>query len=216
MSEKISVFLVDDHQMFLDGLSMILSSNEIIGNIQTFNSPYSALAALEYHTPDVFITDLNMPEMDGIELTLTVKDKHPSTKVLILSMHNDQKTVAQIVEAEAEGYVLKTANKSEIIKAISTVAGGGTFYSNEIVTIMLKKYQEKDRISIAEQLLTEREKEILTLIAKEYTNDQIGDILFISPRTVETHRKNMMSKTKSNSLISLLKFGIKNELISLQ
>lgn len=214
--QKLRIVLVDDHQMFLDGLTMILSQEADLELLDTYQSAVEVLGALDRLAPDLLVTDLNMPEMDGTELTLRVKERFPEVKILVLSMHNDRKTVTDIIAAEAEGYVLKNSNKSELLKAIRTVGHGGTYYSHDIVSIILSSYQKKERQMEAVQVLTDREKEVLELIAQELTNDEIADKLFISKRTVETHRKNMMSKTNANSIVGLLKFAVRNELILFQ
>lgn len=216
MNGKLRLLLVDDHQMFLDGLNMILGNDpelEIAGSFTNANMAFDYLKQMEI---DLLVTDLNMPEISGVELTQMVKTHFPDVKILVLSMHNDRDTVSDIVNAEAEGYVLKKSNKSELLKAIKSIGAGGTYYSNEIVSIILNRYQRKERHLEAIHLLTEREREVLELIAAEYTNDEIADKLFISKRTVETHRKNMMSKTNANSIVGLLKYAVRNELILFQ
>lgn len=216
MTDKIRLMLVDDHQMFLDGLEMILSGVPDFEIISAYTDAHRVLHDMEFTHPDVLITDLNMPELSGTVLTTKVKERFPEVKILVLSMHNDKETVSEIVGAEAEGYILKNSDKAELIRAIRTVAAGGTFYSNEIVQIILDRYQKKEKRIEAIQMLTDREKEILELIAQELTNDEIADKLFISKRTVETHRKNMMVKTNAGSLVGLLKFAVRNELIMFQ
>lgn len=211
-----NLILVDDHPIYLDGLESILSTVNQFNIIGTANHGRNALSLIEKNTPDVLITDLNMPEMDGITLTRKVKEIFPSIKVLVLSMLTDRETVEKIMDAEAEGFVLKTANKSELVKAISTVAEGDTYYSNEIMNIMLARYKRKEKQEEAAQELTARELEILQLIAQELTSEKIADQLFISRRTVETHRRNILEKTNCTTLIGLLKYAVRHNLIQLK
>lgn len=212
--KKCRLILVDDHQMFLDGLELILSSHSEFEILATSRDGFQALAEIEAHLPDVVLTDLNMPQMDGLELVKRVKSKFPEVKILVLSMMNDKGTVSNIMEVEAEGFLLKNSNKSDLIKAIHAVSNGETYYSNEIMNIMLSKYQKHTRQEVAKHSLTVRELEILQLIAMELTNEKIANKLFISPRTVETHRKNILAKTNSATVIGLLKYAVRNELVT--
>lgn len=213
MVNKLRLVLVDDHQMFLDGLSLILSADESLELVGAFDDALKAFNSIDDLNPDILITDMNMPEMDGLELTNKMKAKYPNVKILVLSMHKDRETVSNIVNSEADGYILKNSNKSDLIKAIRNVGDGGTYYSNEIIPIIMDRYQKLEKRIAAEQLLSDREKEVVALIAQEFNNDQIADKLFISKRTVETHRKNMMSKTGVNTTVGLLKYAVRNEII---
>ena len=210
------LILVDDHQMFLDGLESIISSQTEFQIVATAKNGRQALREIEQHKPDVVLTDLNMPEMDGLELVKLIKSKFPDIKILVLSMLKDRETVSNIMEAEAEGFVLKNANKADLIVAIKAVFNGETYYSNEIMSIMLTKYQKKVKKEEAKQLLTSRELEILQLVAEELTSEKIADQLFISTRTVETHRRNILAKTESTTLIGLLKYAVRNDLVTLK
>lgn len=214
--QKIRIVLVDDHQMFLDGLELILSSDTRLEIVTRYTSARKALQNFASDNPDVLITDLNMPEMSGVELTRELKSQFPESKILVLSMHDDKETVSEILDAEAEGYILKNSDKSELLKAIRAVGAGSTYYSNEIVSIILNRFVKKERREELAEVITDREKEVLELIAQELSNDEIADKLFISRRTVETHRKNLMAKTKVNSVVGLLKFAVRNELILFQ
>ncbi len=214
--KKCRLVLIDDHQMFLDGLELILSSQTAFQIVATARDGWQGLIEIEEHKPDVVLTDLNMPEMDGLELVRRVKAKFPEIKILVLSMMKDKETVSNIMEVEAEGFILKDSNKADLIKAINAVYQGGTYYSNEIMNIMLSKYQKRIKQDEAKHSLTTRELEILKLIGQELTSEKIADKLFISSRTVETHRKNMLAKTNSTTLIGLLKYAIRNELVTFQ
>ena len=208
------LILVDDHQMFLDGLELILGSQPGLQILATARNGFAALSEIETHRPDVVLTDLNMPGMDGLELVKRLKAKFPEIKILVLSMMNDKETVSNIMEVEAEGFILKDSNKSDLVRAIQAIHKGETYYSNEIMNIMLSKYQTQIKRDVAKHNLTTRELEILTLIAQELTSEKIGDKLFISPRTVETHRKNILAKTHSTTLIGLLKYAVRNGLVA--
>jgi DNA-binding NarL/FixJ family response regulator len=214
--EVCRLILVDDHQMFLDGLELILASQPGLHILATARDGFSALSEIETHRPDVVLTDLNMPGMDGLELVKRLKAKFPEIKILVLSMMHDKETVSNIMEVEAEGFILKDSNKSDLVKAIRAIHSGETYYSNEIMNIMLSKYQTQIKRDEAKHNLTTRELEILKLIAQELTSEKIGDKLFISPRTVETHRKNILAKTHSTTLIGLLKYAVRNGLVAFE
>ena len=214
--KKCRLVLVDDHQMFLDGLDSILSSHVEFQIVATAKDGWQALIEIEQHKPDVVLTDLNMPEMNGLELVKRVKEKFPQIKILVLSMLKDKETVSNIMEVEAEGFVLKNSNKVDLINAIKAVHNGDTYYSNEIMSIMLSRYQKKERHDESKQLLTSRELEILQLVTEELTSEKIADRLFISTRTVETHRRNILAKTESSTLIGLLKYAVRNDLVTLK
>jgi DNA-binding NarL/FixJ family response regulator len=216
MREPINLLLVDDHELFLDGLCSLLSAVENIHILSTALNGREALEQLEQHQPDVLLTDLSMPEVSGIELISKVKSKYPAIRILVLSMHDDRETIAEIMMAEAEGYVLKNTGKKELMNAIDRLMEGGTFYSNRVMEIMLDRYKAVTKKQEAEALLTDREVEVLGLIAAERSSKEIAEELFISVRTVDTHRKNLLRKVGASSVIGLLKYGVSHGLVRLE
>ena len=215
MSDPTKLLLVDDHEIFLDGLESLLSSSDQIHIIATALNGKLALEEIGLNLPDVLITDLSMPEMDGIKLVKEVKEKYPEIKILVLSMHDDRETIMQIMMVEAEGYLLKNTGKKELLRAIDRLMDGGTFYSSRVMEIMLERFQQEAKKQEAQTILTDRELEVLQLIAEEKSSREIAENLFISIRTVDTHRKNLLRKTEVHTVIGLLKFGVRNGLISL-
>lgn len=216
MNERIRLLLVDDHELFLEGIVSLLDGVE---NIEIIGKAYDGVQALEMirkDPPDMLLADLNMPRMNGVELVKAVKQEFHDIKVIVLTMHNDRPTISEIMMAEAEGYVLKNTGKKELLTAISRVADGTTYYCNEVMSIILDKY--KHERAVAQQAhpvqLTDREKEILQLIAEEKSTEEIAEKLFISKRTVETHRKNILKKAEVKSVVGLLKFGYRVGLIA--
>jgi DNA-binding NarL/FixJ family response regulator len=155
-----------------------------------------------------------MPEMNGIELTKKVKENFPQVKVLVVTMYNDREIVSEVLMAEADGYVLKNASKNEFLKAINKLADHGTYYSNEILSIMLEKVKKEKKQGNELKNLSEREVEILKLIMQEYSSEQIAEKLFISKNTVDTHRKNILEKTQIKTLVGLCKFAFRNNLVA--
>lgn len=203
------VFLVDDHTIMLDGLVALLKTDEEIEIVGTAGTVADAMDFLKMNHIDVLVTDYNLPDDDGLSLVRKVKRLWPEIKILVLSMHSESHLVKEILKAGIDGYVLKKDSKDELIDALYSVKKGNLFVSNEINNMLVRNLHQPDD----QKLLTEREREILKLIAKEYTNRMIAEELFISERTVETHRKNIFRKTKTSSLVGLIKFAYSNNLI---
>ena len=210
MSKEINILIADDHQMFIDGIKSLLRKEAHINFVGEVRNGVEALNFLEKNKVDLLITDIDMPEMNGIVLTKKVKQIYPETKVLVLSMHDDKQIISEILLAEAEGYILKNTGKGELTKAIEYIIGGSTHYSKEVLAIMMQQIKKQEKNNQETKSLTERELEILKLIVQEYSTATIAEQLFISPRTVDTHRKNIMQKTQSKTIIGLIKFAFHN------
>ena len=208
----IRTLLVDDHKMVIDGLKLILSRKSDIEIVGEVYDGISAKKFLEGTSVDLVITDINMPEMSGTELTKYIKAEFPEIKILILTVDNDSEVIHEILLAEAEGYILKNAGKQELLQAIDRIKEGGTYYSNEVLSAITERYIHNEKAHEATRNLTQRELEIISLICQELTTNEIADKLFISPLTVETHRKNIMKKTKVKTLVGLIKYAIVNDL----
>lgn len=212
MDGKIRIAMVDDHQIVLDGLKALLddiSSFEIV--IATTN-PLEVLSFLEKNKVEVLLTDVMMPEMTGQQLARAVRNQHPGIKILTLSMSGMGDIVDEMLnDADINGYVLKNIGKTELEKAIRTIASGGQFFSDEVLK-ELEKYAGLQKNMEAAQL-TLREIEIIRLIEKEMSNKEIADALFISERTVETHRKNIFRKTQTGSVLGLIKYAYEHKII---
>lgn len=211
-SAIIQILIVDDHQMFLDGLRTLLSKEKNFNIAAEANNGKEALDILAETAIDLVITDINMPVLSGTDLTKQIKKSFPNIKVLVLTMYNDREIVHEIIMAEAEGYILKNSNKKELINAINRISDHGTYYSNEVISIMTENFIAKEKIRDKIQELSSREKEIISLICQELTSAEIAEKLFLSPLTVETHRKNILRKTNSKTLVGLIKFAIENKL----
>ena len=205
-SEKIKLFIVDDHQMLLDGLKALLRYEKRFELIGEANRAAHALELMSMNQPDILITDINMPEMSGVELTKIVKQKYPKVNVLALSMFGERSTISEMLEAGISGYILKNTGKEELIQALLKIYEGGLFFSDEITSEMMKSIAQKSEIKGDTIHLTQRELEIVKLIAAEKSNLQIAEILFISERTVETHRKNIFKKTNTKGVVGLLNY----------
>jgi len=212
MKNRISIIMVDDHQIVLDGLKALLEDIRDFEILMATTRPQDIPLFLEKKQVDVLLTDVMMPGMTGQQLAKEVRKKFPSTKILALSMSGMGDTVDEMLnDADINGYVLKNISKAELEKAIRTIASGGQYFSEEVLT-ELEKFAniQKDNNTVQ---LTIREIEIIRLIEKELSNREIADNLFISERTVETHRKNIFRKTQTNSLIGLIKYAYEHKLI---
>jgi DNA-binding NarL/FixJ family response regulator len=207
----VKILLVDDHPLVLEGLKGLLMHENAIEIVAT---AYNGKQALEFikaaHTPiDLVVSDIDMPEMNGIELCKELKKLNHPPQVLVLSVHTSSTMVKGAIAAEADGYMLKNASKEDIIYAIQRVANGSCFYSQEIIPIIYAQYQKEKKTDEQLATLTPREKEILSLIMKELTSNEIAEKLFISRKTVEVHRANLLEKTASKSTIGLVKYALK-------
>jgi DNA-binding NarL/FixJ family response regulator len=210
----IRIVIVDDHQMFIEGIKALLRKEAHMQFVGEAGDGLEALALLEKIPVDVLITDISMPGMDGIALTQAVKQRWPGIKVLVVSMHNDPTVIGEILLAEAEGYILKNTGKAELIEAIHQLTNDGTHYSPAVLATLMRKAKHQVQADDALRELTERELEVLKLIVQEFSTADIAEKLFISPRTVDSHRKNIMSKTQSRTLVGLIKFAFRNAIIT--
>lgn len=215
--EKIKVILADDHQMFLDGLSSLLSQVKDVQVIAAVNSGKEVLEKLQTRMPDLIIVDLNMPGMDGLQTTREIKKIYPHLKVLGLTMENDLQLVTGMLEAGASGYILKNTGKAELELAVRQVMKGEAYLSqslsNQLAQNLLQNFHQRNEVKNELSTLTTRELEILKMIALENSNTEIAEQLFISPKTVETHRKNLMKKIGVKNSLGVYKFAVKHQLL---
>ena len=209
---KVTLAIVDDHQIVIDGLKSLLHGHPVFQVEIETTEPLLMKGLLEKKTVDILLTDVMMPGMNGAELAKTVHQRFPKIKILALSMSGQGDLVNQMInESDISGYVLKNIGKQELLTALEKISSGGIYFGDEVLNEMLKSSDRKR--SSEEAHLTLREVEIIKLIEKEYSNKKIADTLFLSERTVETHRKNIFRKTKTSSLIGLIKYAYEHKLI---
>lgn len=208
-STAMKIFLTDDHAMLLGGLIKVLSSEDDFEVIGSAGSVRETLDFLTQKTPDLLITDYNLPDDDGLALVRRVKQKYPSIKIIVLSMHDEAHLVKEILKEGVDGYILKKDSHNELVNAVHAVKQGKVYLSSDINSMLMQGLNGTEE----QRLLTDREREILKLIAREFTNKQMAEELFISERTIETHRKNIFRKTGTNNLVGLIKFAYANNLI---
>jgi two-component system, NarL family, nitrate/nitrite response regulator NarL len=212
LTDKITLAMVDDHQIVLDGLMSLLKGDDRFKFAFATTDSSEVVNKLSSNPVDILLTDVMMPKMTGNVLAKEVKKKHPAVKILALSMSGQGDLVNEMIEnADISGYVLKNIGKQELITALEKIAGGGIYFSEEVIEELQRTSQRKKQKEEAH--LTEREIEIIKLIEKEYSNKQIAESLFISERTVETHRKNIFRKTNTGSIIGLVKYAYEHKLI---
>ena len=210
--KKITLAIVDDHQIVIDGLKSLLNGHEQFIVVHETTDSASVCGLLEKKPVDILLTDVMMPGMNGMELSRAVRKKFPEIKILALSMSGQGDLVNEMIEdSDIAGYVLKNIGKQELAKALEKISGGGIYFSDEVIQEMTRASEIKKETQ--EVNLTAREIEIIRLIEKEYSNKKIADTLFLSERTVETHRKNIFRKTSTNSVIGLIKYAYEHKLI---
>ena len=210
--EKITLALVDDHQIVIDGLTSLLKGNNKFQFAFATTDSTEVVEKLATTPIDILLTDVMMPKLAGNKLAKQVKEKYPDVKILALSMSGQGDLVNEMInDADIAGYVLKNIGQKELIAALEKIAGGGIYFSEEVLDELKRTSDRKKQNDEAH--LTGREVEIIRLIEKEYNNKQIAEALFISERTVETHRKNIFRKTNTNSVIGLVKYAYEHKLI---
>lgn len=209
---KITLGIVDDHQIVIDGLSSLLKGHEKFNFAFATTDSSEVLELIKKHKIDILLTDVMMPNIPGNQLAKMVRQQFPDIRILALSMSGQGDMVNEMIEdADIAGYVLKNIGKQELVKALEKIAGGGIYFSEEVLDELQRTSNRKKQKEDAH--LTGREVEIIRLIEKEYNNKQIAETLFISERTVETHRKNIFRKTNTNSVIGLVKYAYEHKLI---
>ena len=213
MSNKtISLAIVDDHQIVIDGIKSLLQGLDNFTVAAECTEPIKMLEMLKLQQVDILLTDIMMPIMNGAQLAKEVRKLYPAIKILALSMSGQGDLVNQMIDdADIAGYVLKNIGKKEFIHALEKISSGGIYFSEDVLTEMTKASElKKENVEVN---LTSREIEIIQLIEKEYSNKLIADSLFLSERTIETHRKNIFRKTKTNSVLGLIKYAYEHKII---
>jgi len=209
----IQILIVDDHKMIRDVLKSYLedtSKYEIVGEAA---QGLEALNFLKANSVELVITDIDMPVMDGIELVENINKDFPDTKVISLTMMSDNNKIKQMLKAGVGGYLLKDAGESEIRKAIEMVMTGDNYYSAKVTNAIMLGLSKKPKKRMAQEVeLSEREKEVLYHILQQETNQEIADELFISLRTVDAHKRNLIEKTGSRNLAGLVVYAMERQL----
>jgi DNA-binding NarL/FixJ family response regulator len=214
---EIKIVLADDHQILRDGIKNVIEQNSTLKVIGEATNGREAIKLCEQLKPDVVIMDIAMEGLNGLEATERITQDNPAIKVIALSMHSNKRFVLGMFKAGAYGYLLKDCDADELIKAIKTVAINQKYIAQKISGIILNELIAGPQEDGDEESgLTSREKEILQMIAEGKSSKEIGDILFLSSKTVDTHRKNIMDKLELRTLPELTKYAIRSGLTSLE
>jgi DNA-binding NarL/FixJ family response regulator len=213
--EKIRIGIVDDHSLFRNGLKLLLSAFTEIEVISEFSNGQEFIKSLANIVPDVVLMDIEMPVMNGIEATKESIARFPELKIITLSMFGEEEYYYKMIDAGVKGFILKNSDIDEVVKAIHSVRNGGTYFSQEILYNVVKNIRDVSKTDQIHLQLSQREIEILELICKGLSNQEIGEELNISKRTVDKHRANILSKTDTKNTASLVMFAIENKLVEI-
>ena len=209
--KKIKIFLVDDHTIFRQGIRLLLNLQSDLEVVGEADNGAQAVLMVQQLNPEVVLMDIAMKGMDGLTATKDILAVSPKTKVVLLTQHENKEYILPALKIGAAGYVLKRAAADEVVNAIRATYQGRSFLDPEIADIVVNAYRQGSED--AYESLTEREREILILLAKGHTNNEIAPILNISPKTVDYHRSNLMKKLKLHSKVELTKYALKRGLI---
>lgn len=213
-SSIIRILLCDDHRVVTEGLSDMLASANEVECVGIAHSGIEALDKLEHLAVDVLLTDLDMPGMDGFQLAERAKSKHPTLKVVVLSMHDEPALVKRAMDMGADGYLVKTSGREEVLLAVREAAAGRKPFGSSVMEAFLREEHGEKKGSHLLKDLSDREVEVLAALAEGLGNKEIGERLFISPRTVDTHRTNLMRKLDVHHVAGLVRLAIKAGLVS--
>jgi len=207
--EQYSVILVDDHKLFREGLKLLLENLDYIKNVDEAGNGKELLKLIEKKQPDIIFMDIEMPVMDGITATQQVLKLHPGLNIIALSMYGDENYYTPMINAGAKGFVLKNSGIQDVETAIQTVISGNNYFSQEILNRLINSIGKKSKTKESNEL-SEREEEVLFHICKGKSNQEIADTLYLSKRTVDKHRENLLSKTNVRNTAGLVMYAVKN------
>ncbi len=206
---KYKILLVDDHQILLEGTSQLLSSQELFEVAGTASTGAEAIDKLKANDYNILVTDYELPDLKGIDIVKVAKSVLPEMKIIVLSMHDDPAVIRELLRENIDGFVLKNDPHSSLVHALDKVTSGKKFFSDEIAEILAQQFNEPEKQSE----LSPREEEILKLIARDFSTKQIAEILFISEKTVETHRKNILRKTGESTVVGMVNYAHNKKII---
>ena len=213
--KNLKILIADDHKIFRQGISAILSQQKdfsVSGEAANAEEIFNILAN---HSIDLILLDIDLGGDDGIQIAQTIREQYPAVRILALSMHGEEAYIVKMLESGTSGYILKTSGMEELNTAIRVVAAGKTYLSSEVTETLIQHLKFPEALEIRTDLevpLTSREREVLKMIAQEYSNSEIAASLFISIRTVDTHRRNLLRKLKLKNTAGLVKFAIQKGL----
>jgi len=213
----INVLLADDHTMFVDGIDSILKTESDISVVgKVYNGP-DVVQFVKDNKVDLVLLDVNLPDMNGIEVCKALKEQNSETKILAISMFNEESFVTEILNNGAQGYILKNTGREELLKALRTVVGGKSYFSDDVTQTIMKGLMKQRKAGKQKEgffpKISRREKEVLRLIIQEHTTQEIANKLFISLKTVESHRSSLLNKMNARNSAGLVRIAIENNLL---
>ncbi len=209
--KKFKVVIADDHTLFREGLKLILEELEDIDVVADVANGKELIEITRELVPDLIIMDINMPQVNGVEASRVLLHEFPDIKILVVSMYGDEQYYNSVIENGVKGFILKDAENSELRDAVNDILRGKTYFSQELLLNLIRNRKNSDQIS-----LTQRESEILQLMCKGLNTTEIAAKLFLSERTVENHRANLLAKTGCRNSLSLVLYAFRNNLVDLQ
>lgn len=207
----INVLFADDHQIVVDGLKSLLEAD--MNCVGEANNGDEVMQLLETVSPDVVVLDIEMPGKDGVATMKEIRTQYPAIKVLVLSMHSEHRFISRLLQAGANGYILKERGREEMVTAIRSIVAGKDYFGSEITQAMIDHQRNSNKTTVTNPNLTRRELEVLKEIADGHTTPQIAEKLFIAKTTVDTHRKNLIEKLGLNNSKELVRYAVENDLI---
>jgi two-component system response regulator NreC len=205
---KVKLLVVDDHPMLRGGIVSLFNSTDSIEVMHEAANGDQAISCIERQKPDVVLMDINMDGKLDVHTTEEIKSRWPDIKVLAFSMHEEVQVIRRMLKAGASGYILKNASHHELVKAIEAVVLGESYYGQEVLDIMTQSITSDGDDIHDDVVLSNREKEVLHFVAKEYTNQEIADKIDVSLRTVETHKRNLIKKLRVKNVVGLVRFAL--------
>ncbi|MBE9491455.1 MAG: response regulator transcription factor [Bacteroidetes bacterium] len=215
MKETIKVIIVDDHEIFRNGLRMVINNLNHSKVIAEASNGQEFINLIDKEKPDVVLMDIEMPVMNGIEATRLALEKYPDIKIAALTMFNDDAYIDSMIKSGVKGFLLKNISRKDLDRALISIYNGHAFFSNELWDYFTKKAALENKSPKDKLQLTNREKEILQLLAEGLSNKEIAKNLFVSERTIVGHKSNLLAKTNCKNTISLLSYSIKNKLVNI-
>jgi DNA-binding NarL/FixJ family response regulator len=215
--DKLSIVIVEDHHLFREGVKLIMCNTPHIEVIADFSNGKEFMDNLPLLDPDLVLMDIDMPHLNGLETTREALKTRPNLKIMVLSMLTDETSYYQMINAGVRGFMLKDSKSQELIYAIETIANGGNYFSQDLMRRIIARYtgpDARDERGISAGSFSDREMEVLRLLCKGKSTQEIADNLFISHRTVEGHRYNLLHKTNTKNTVSLVMFALKNKIVA--
>ncbi|MEO1448426.1 MAG: response regulator transcription factor [Bacteroidota bacterium] len=221
LAELVRIFLADDHQLILDGMEQLLAGANDLEVVGTAGNGTEALRNIQLLKPDLAMLDLNMPGMHGMQVAETLIKEQPDLRIMILSLHAEPSVIRHMLKLGVKGYLIKTASQAEVLQAVRTVAKGQAYFTADVTQVLampdnqmqVKSGSPATALQTQLALLSEREVEVLKLIAEGFSNKEISEQLFVSPRTIDAHRANLMKKLDIRKVTGLVRFALKTGLV---